>query len=992
MAIPLSDFYAFSAATGSPVPEDEESRARIAPQVADWRRNQLKAPEQKSDFLSALGTGAAIAGLGAAALLGARALRRPQAVTQAAVRDVTPDVEQTVRRAATYRPEPQTPRPPRGTPAPSVEVTPPPSRVAQPPSRQPGGVSQVDLYKLLETERPQGVVVTDLASLVQPKPQVRSETRLLPAAVEKPDAMSFIGQYFQQKGTAAGSLTDFQRSLSNLMADQAVNAVDAAEDQMTGRIKQQLQRNEDLDMSQVDLMEEVADYNYRQAMEQDEPGIRKLPSQAELMNMAPEDRAVAQGFNPTTVNKLKSLDNDLNLYLQVSPQELGGEGTRFLHISGNEHNLNSPFIQAALKKHNITNEELNQFVQVSAENLKTRLQEFEAKAQPSVPDAPINQVAAQLPDGPPVDQAEGIQVTAQKFAQNEIKAQRRQLIEQRRQQPLDIEYKMYDLVASAAEKGYDLDPNRALAILTNPTIELTTDERSLFSVNPAIGKFALRGQSFDPGKIQTGATLGIKGELLKSVPNIGLDPSSSITQAASGTSIRGRSRVQNMPDEFRLRVSSSGRPIEEDFIYVDEGGTVTAYPGEELTELEMEENIAPYTRLVRNQVTGEMQPEYAPKGMRAVNTAEGKTYFVPLKDPGGIGIYGEERAFASGPLVKFSDPSQERVAGEYTKTALRVPTELPYKERGRDPFTNVSNQGLLRALERSGPTGQKAIQNELQRRQRSQESLTVSEIMRRAQLEGRTLPPLPKQQGPQESYTDPDKYFGYNLWDIVKKQPPEKTVQLNLPSDVIPSTAAAARVRTTPADIAAQQLGEYMAKVYKPRSTPLTSAAVIQPRLFEMEEAMVPSISLTRNQTTQKPSTIQVNNTVSEQGSSIPISKQSIVSTGQSIYNLPMNFAYQGNAIPNTPPTTFAAIQAGLRTSTLRKPGQVPTNVQPGARITAVGPKGERQLLEVTGRRMVTPEMADELSQVERWTPDFLRNYINKVGGGKLEQITYKMI
>jgi hypothetical protein len=41
---------------------------------------------------------------------------------------------------------------------------------------------------------------------------------------------------------------------------------------------------------------------------------------------------------------------------------------------------------------------------------------------------------------------------------------------------------------------------------------------------------------------------------------------------------------------------------------------------------------------------------------------------------------------------------------------------------------------------------------------------------------------------------------------------------------------------------------------------------------------------------------------------------------------------------------------------------------------------------------MVTPEMADQLAEVERWTPDFLRNYINKVGGGKLEQITYKTI
>jgi hypothetical protein len=50
----------------------------------------------------------------------------------------------------------------------------------------------------------------------------------------------------------------------------------------------------------------------------------------------------------------------------------------------------------------------------------------------------------------------------------------------------------------------------------------------------------------------------------------------------------------------------------------------------------------------------------------------------------------------------------------------------------------------------------------------------------------------------------------------------------------------------------------------------------------------------------------------------------------------------------------------------------VPSRVQPGARITAIGPKGERQLLEVTGRQMVTPEMADQLAEVERWTPDFL--------------------
>jgi hypothetical protein len=40
---------------------------------------------------------------------------------------------------------------------------------------------------------------------------------------------------------------------------------------MTGRVKQQLQRNEDLDLTQVELLEEVADANYLAGMEQDEP-------------------------------------------------------------------------------------------------------------------------------------------------------------------------------------------------------------------------------------------------------------------------------------------------------------------------------------------------------------------------------------------------------------------------------------------------------------------------------------------------------------------------------------------------------------------------------------------------------------------------------------------------------------------------------------------------------------------------------------------------
>ena len=66
---------------------------------------------------------------------------------------------------------------------------------------------------------------------------------------------------------------------------------------------------------------------------------------------------------------------------------------------------------------------------------------------------------------------------------------------------------------------------------------------------------------------------------------------------------------------------------------------------------------------------------------------------------------------------------------------------------------------------------------------------------------------------------------------------PEQTikpspVQLSLPSDIVPATAAAARVRITPADQAAQQLEAYMGRLQRGRTSPLTSQVRIQPSLF----------------------------------------------------------------------------------------------------------------------------------------------------------------
>ena len=108
----------------------------------------------------------------------------------------------------------------------------------------------------------------------------------------------------------------------------------------------------------------------------------------------------------------------------------------------------------------------------------------------------------------------------------------------------------------------------------------------------------------------------------------------------------------------------------------------------------------------------------------------------------------------------------------------------------------------------------------------AQASVNLSEAVRKGEVQ------FPRQQTVQQSPIDPQKYFETPSL-FVKRQPKTtETSQLNLPSDVVPSTAAAARVRLTPADLAAQQLESYMSKLQRGRSTPLTSQAVIQPRLF----------------------------------------------------------------------------------------------------------------------------------------------------------------
>ena len=643
---------------------DPNVSAALAYQAEQEQRR--KAQEQPSFFDIA---GRTALGLGVAALAGAgiRGVMRRNAMSPVSVEDLgatAARAEENVRRAArsTATPPPSRPAPPAGVAR--QQATEEFTRQAS--AERPAGISQIDLNPIqvvdeLVNTTPKALpaarfspadYLTQKGYVEAPStgtPYSRAEVVSLarrPAVESAGDAGDrFIQEYEQlaenqaraDRRVQAGlreremqirgagervlaelqqeSLVQKQQARTGFNVDQAINALDAAEDQQTGRVKIQLQRNEDLDLSQIEVLEDIADEQRNFMMEQDEP---------------------------------------------------------------------------------------------------------------------INRVAAQLPDGIPVDQAEGASNAAQEFVTNALSKQRPS------RAPLsEIDNKMYDLVATAAESGLKLEPKRALSILTDPNLELTTDEVNLFSINPQIGKFALKGQGYAPGQKQTGGMLSLKGDLLQSIPNIGSDPQSSVTQAASGTSIRGRSRVQNQPDEFRQRLDSLSRPVREDVASVDPGGTLTMSTGEELTELDMPEEVtANYRRLTRNPISGQMQEEYSPKGMRAVSTAEGKTYYVPIQDPGGVGIYGQERSYASGPTVKFDMPEQERVAGAYTKAAMRKPTDMPFTERtqGGSRFTGLNSEQLSSFIA-NAPEGKvrEAGMRELAGRQ----GLQISEALRRGNIEGR---------------------------------------------------------------------------------------------------------------------------------------------------------------------------------------------------------------------------------------------------------------
>jgi hypothetical protein len=293
MALSPVDFYAYSRATGAPIPEDPEERAQMAPEVLEFRRNQLRAPQQESNPLATLGTAA----LGLGALLGAgfgaRALmgrgrqipKGPAKSATAGVRQVNlADIEQPVRRVKT-------------------EFVPAPSKA--PPSTSATPQATVDLTKYVE------VPFSDVA-----KPLGKQKTKEdfeVPAA--EISAESFAENF-------VNDLVSIQQDTIPTVANNTFDALESGSDQLDSKLEAVVQR----DVDSVRYSKPIV------AVEKYTEVVNNLtPRQQRLMAELGQVGAAKTNLNdPTTLLKRASYEFEMNDWSDGPPEHLLDDLGNFL--------------------------------------------------------------------------------------------------------------------------------------------------------------------------------------------------------------------------------------------------------------------------------------------------------------------------------------------------------------------------------------------------------------------------------------------------------------------------------------------------------------------------------------------------------------------------------------------------------------------------------------------------------------------------------------
>ena len=319
MALSPADFYAFSSATGIDVPDDPYERAALAPQVLEFRRNQLKAPQQEPNVAQTIGTaalaGAAAVGAGLAARrFFGRGAQLPKGPARSATQPIrTANLQEMVngpvRKVANTRVTQSAPQKTVNIPAtPAAQAEPKAPAIVEPSRPAPGttenalAVDPTDrlIAEALEMRAAQAAERTSKGKALQTRMNTSYVKNLNQTATQLLDSLQ------------SESLTNVQREVAPAQQLQVNNAVETGANQVVGRNNHLDQLDHQYDPTQVALLNEMADADYATMMRQDEPGItqqieevetRPVSSQefadmAREEMMAQRDALIQQGYRP----------------------------------------------------------------------------------------------------------------------------------------------------------------------------------------------------------------------------------------------------------------------------------------------------------------------------------------------------------------------------------------------------------------------------------------------------------------------------------------------------------------------------------------------------------------------------------------------------------------------------------------------------------------------------------------------------------------------
>jgi hypothetical protein len=709
------------------------------------------------------------------------------------------------------------------------------------------------------------------------------------------------------------TLVDTQQARTGFNVDQAINALDAAEDQQTGRMKIQLQRNEDLDMSQVEVLEDIASQQRNSMLEMDEP-INKVASQlsdglpvdqAEGIDLRTGERfAIRQGnreFAPRSTLGTTGLAPGQKILLEQEPQSVASSSaTRFMEAERDkilreleiDEVLVSPArVDAELAKrlgpqastygpkYTARAQALQTFANtgdpIAAETVKRfglRPVTFETfENMPSAKKRLFESAAPMSLEGYPSTELQtvvdptGIKVNAPGFGVVDISTLRKPVVMEStaRQANEFIEGAKADKLDWVQGKINEINEARQGILLERKERIKTAADNLLVNLEQAKASGQNDVVEELGSQLDNLRTMYRNPELVGDYKEFGEGGMRHLNAQLRGVQRSTNEQIaaleKRYPTTLANRTGEASRVFGELDVNTGEfiPETMEVRSGRSDVDLGRKggggRNIAEYTageRLdeeIRNIQGGGRMRDYDIETGAPVQRWQGdRTNTEPntivLSGRAPISVIDPEKLrYSADPLVRTGTytPKRElgtgRTIGVYGVRRDLDPADNPALKPSQPIYTEseiVDEASRLAALSNDAPFAndyellrEQAIES-LGYQQPTPEriaSVLLSEQVRKGQRS------FPQQNiGP---------YPSSILARPVRINFPEQTikpspVQLSLPSDVVPATAAAARVRVTPADQAAQQLEAYMGRLQRGRTSPLTSQVRIQPSLF----------------------------------------------------------------------------------------------------------------------------------------------------------------